>query len=189
METSPPLAGSEIKALTTTDGQTEYKPLVPPSPPEPPAESDQPTREEAVQYAMQVGASRRQAFRMFAAMRPLKFLNRRVTGGVTLVAQATSIEQLERTQKGMQKLMKDTSLDARVRVSAGAVVAQCAMAIARHGESMMQAAEAIERSEDGQSESSKSPVVAVNIQNNTFTPPVAAPRKVPITVAAKNGED
>lgn len=174
-----------MQELIPKDGPTtspESATSQPPAVIEPPSEEEQ-----AIAEARRLGASRSAAYKLFAAMRPAKFLNRRVTGGVALIAQANSLEQLARTQKGMRVLMRDKNVDARVRVAAGAVMAQCAMAIARHSESMMDVAKDVD-GEGQQADTPKPPSVAVNIQNNTFTPPVAAPRSTPITVAAKSGE-
>ena len=132
---------------------------------------------------MAMGMTKRAARKILAGGGSERWLTLQVTARVNMTFYANSLEQLAIAQKRANQLGYDKSVDARTRVAALAVVAQCGMSIARLGEANLANAARID---DPDRDSEKNPAP----QNNTLVfgfPPVATPAAEPQADKATTG--
>jgi len=132
---------------------------------------------------MAMGLTKRAARKILAGGGNERWLTLQVTARVNMTFYANSLEQLAAAQKRANMLGSDKTIDARTRVAALAVVAQCGMSIARLGEANLSNAARID---DPDRDSEKTPAP----QNNTVIfgfPPVASAPTLSDGEKAKNG--
>lgn len=137
-------------------------------------------------FLKSLGITKKVALRLLANGKSETFLNTKVTARVYLVHQANSAEEIMMAQRKANLLAKDRDVtDVRTKAACLAVVAQCAMALARLSEVALATARNLDQPED---EGTKPKITP--IQNNFFGfPPVAPNPRKGLESSARSGDE